>query len=154
MSVIEGRDLRLGATTNGGMISVIGSGVSVVGTIDCDGPAEMFGRIQGEIRAANLMIGQGAQIAGNVVARETICGRVKGTMSADRVKLHSGGAVEGDIFHRSLSIVESSLFEGTSRRVENPIDEPSSVEAKSTHDTGGEVNDELHLRELLHGQSP
>jgi cytoskeletal protein CcmA (bactofilin family) len=136
------------------MISVIGSGVSVVGTIDCDGPAEMFGRIQGEIRAADLLIGQGAQIAGNVVARETICGRVKGTIRADRVNLHSGGAVEGDIFHRSLSIDEGSLFEGTSRRVENPIDELSSVEAKSTHDTGGEVNDELDLRELLHGQSP
>ena len=46
-----------------------------------------------------------------------------------RVKLQDGGAVEGDIFHRSLSIDENSLFEGSSRRVENPTDLPS-VDAK------------------------
>src|SRR6266576_1567525 len=40
-----------------------------------------------------------------------------------------GGAVEGDIFHRSLSIDENSQFEGSSRRVENPM-EPSGIAAK------------------------
>jgi cytoskeletal protein CcmA (bactofilin family) len=39
------------------------------------------------------------------------------------------GLSAGDIFHRSLSIEENSLFEGSSRRVENPTDLPS-VEAK------------------------
>ena len=38
------------------------------------------------------------------------------------------GAVEGDIFHRSLPIDENSQFEGSSRRVENPIDSSSSVD--------------------------
>jgi cytoskeletal protein CcmA (bactofilin family) len=33
--------------------------------------------------------------------------------------------VEGDIFHRSLSIDENSLLEGSSRRVENPTDSSS-----------------------------
>ena len=42
----------------------------------------------------------------------------------------SRGAVEGDIFHRSLSIDENSQFEGSSRRVENPTDPSSSVDAK------------------------
>src|SRR5215469_1968355 len=37
------------------------------------------------------------------------------------------GAVEGDIFHRSLSIDENSQFDG-SRRVENPIEPSSSVD--------------------------
>jgi cytoskeletal protein CcmA (bactofilin family) len=32
------------------------------------------------------------------------------------------GCLEGDIFHRSLSIEDSALFEGSSRRVENPIE--------------------------------
>ena len=45
----------------------------------------------------------------------TVCGRVKGTIRAVRVKLQNGGAVEGDIFHQSLSIDENSLFEGSSR---------------------------------------
>ena len=47
------------------------------------------------------------------------------------VKLQNGGAVEGDIFHRTLSIDENSQFEGSSRRVENPTEPSSNVEAKS-----------------------
>jgi len=60
----------------------------------------------------------------------SVCGRVKGTIRAVRVKLQNGGAVEGDIFHRSLSIDENSQFEGSSRRVENPTEPSSSVDAK------------------------
>jgi len=60
----------------------------------------------------------------------TVCGRVKGTIRADRVKLQNGGVVEGDIFHRTLSIDENSQFEGSSRRVENPTEPSSSVDAK------------------------
>jgi len=35
----------------------------------------------------------------------------QGHYRAVRVKLQNGGAVEGDIFHRSLSIDENSQFE-------------------------------------------
>jgi cytoskeletal protein CcmA (bactofilin family) len=65
----------------------------------------------------------------------TVCGRVKGTIRAVRVKLQNGGAVEGDIFHRSLSIDENSLFEGSSRRVENPTEMPSSLDANAPKTT-------------------
>ena len=118
-------------TTKTGPDSCIGSGMSVVGKIECNGPAQVFGRIEGELRASDLLIGDGAQIEGSVIAQNvTVCGRVKGTIHAVRVKLQNGGAVEGDIFHKSLSIDESSLFEGSSRRVENPTDPSSSVSPK------------------------
>ena len=118
-----------------GLDSCIGSGMSVVGKIECDGPTHVFGRIEGELRASDLMIGDGAQIEGSVIAQSvTICGRVKGTIRAVRVKLQNGGAVEGDIFHGSLSIDENSLFEGSSRRVENPTDLPSSVNSTDQYE--------------------
>src|ERR1700730_15935550 len=121
--------------TKSGPDSCIGSGMSVVGKIECDGPAHVFGRIEGELRASDLMIGDGAQIEGSVIAQNvTICGRVKGTIRAARVKLQNGGAVEGDIFHGSLSIDENSLFEGSSRRVENPTDLPSSVNSADQYE--------------------
>ena len=105
--------------------------MSIVGNIECEGPAQIFGRIEGEVRASDLQISDGAQVEGSVIAQNvTICGRVKGTIRAVRVKLQNGGAVEGDIFHRSLSIDENSLFEGSSRRVENPTEIPSSIDAK------------------------
>jgi cytoskeletal protein CcmA (bactofilin family) len=110
--------------------SRIGSGMSIVGKIECNGPAQVFGQIEGELRASELLIGNGAQIEGNVVAEDiTIRGRVKGTIRAVRVRLQDGGVVEGDIFHRSLSIDENSLFEGSSRRLEKPTDPASNVDA-------------------------
>jgi cytoskeletal protein CcmA (bactofilin family) len=129
--VVERAAARPEPTTKAGAGSCIGSGMSIVGNIECNGPAQVFGRIDGELRASDLLIGDGAQVEGSVIAQEvTVRGRVKGTIHAVRVKLQDGGAVEGDIFHRSLSIDENSLFEGMSRRVENPTDALPSVEAK------------------------
>jgi cytoskeletal protein CcmA (bactofilin family) len=106
-------------------ICSIGSGTSIVGNITCDGPAQFYGHIEGEVRGSDLLIGEGAEVVGNVIAQEvTVRGRIKGTIRAVRVKLQASGAVEGDIFHRSLSVEDTALFEGSSRRVENPIDTP------------------------------
>ena len=117
--------------TKAGTGSCIGSGMSIIGNIECSGPTQVFGRIEGELCASNLLIGNGAQVEGSVIAQDvTVCGRVNGTIRAVRVKLNDGGAVEGDIFHRSLSVDENSQFEGSSRRVENPIDASPSVDAK------------------------
>jgi cytoskeletal protein CcmA (bactofilin family) len=119
-SVVEQPPPKREPSTNAATRSCIGSGMSIDGKIECDGPAQVFGRIKGELRASDLLIGDGAEIEGSVIAQDvTVCGRVKGTIRAVRVKLQDGGSVEGDIFHRSLSIDENSLFEGSSRRVEN-----------------------------------
>ena len=94
------------ATRKSGRDSCIGSDMSIVGKIECNGPAQVFGRIEGELRASDLQISEGAQVEGSVIAQNvTVCGRVKGTIRAVRVKLQNGGAVEGDIFHKSLSKV-------------------------------------------------
>ena len=133
-SVVEQPPPRREPTTNAATRSCIGSDMSIVGNIECNGPAQVFGRIKGKLRASDLLIGDGAQVEGSVIAQDvTVCGRVKGTIRAVRVKLQDGGAVEGDIFHRSLSIDENSLFEGSSRRVENPTDLPS-VDANGPRD--------------------
>src|SRR5438445_9626234 len=135
-SVVEQPPPGAEPTTNAGTRSCIGSGMSIVGNIECNDPAQVFGRIQGELRASDLLIGEGAQVEGTVIAQDvTVCGRVKGTIRAVRVKLHDGGAVEGDIFHRSLSIDENSLFEGSSRRVETP------TELSSAGPTGPQKDD-------------
>ena len=120
------------ATRKTGRDSCIGSGMSIVGKIECNGPAQVFGQIEGELRASDLLVGDSATIDGSVIAQNvTVCGRIKGTIRAVRVKLQNGGAVEGDIFHRSLSIDEDSHFEGSSRRVENPTEIPSGIDAKA-----------------------
>ena len=56
-------------TTKSGPDSRIGSGMSIVGKIECNGPAQVFGRIEGELRASDLLVGDGATIDGSVIAQ-------------------------------------------------------------------------------------
>jgi cytoskeletal protein CcmA (bactofilin family) len=101
-------------------VSSISGGLSIIGKIVGHGAVTIFGHVEGELRASSVVIAEGAQIDGDVVAEElTIGGHVKGTLHGNRVKLNSTAVVEGDIFHRTLAIEENARFEGTSRRNEN-----------------------------------
>ena len=98
-------------------VSSISSALTVVGKISGSGAVQVFGRVEGELQASTVLIYDGAEVEGNVVAEElTVGGRIKGTIHANRVKLNSTADVQGDIFHRSLAIEENARFEGTSRR--------------------------------------
>ena len=137
------------ASTQPEATSCISSGMTVVGKLVGDGSVMVFGHVEGELQASSVVICEGAQVEGNVVAKDlTIGGRVKGTIHAVRVKLHSTAVVEGDIFHRSLAIEENARFEGTSRREDNLADTPSSVQVKSPNGGGREpaaIDDPLQL---------
>jgi cytoskeletal protein CcmA (bactofilin family) len=103
----------------------ISRGLTVVGKIFGEGTVQLFGRIEGEVRASTVLIREGAQVEGDLVAEEVIiAGQVKGTIHANRVKLHSTAVVLGDIVHRSLSIDENARFEGSSKHKDNARDIP------------------------------
>jgi cytoskeletal protein CcmA (bactofilin family) len=104
-------------------VSSISSGLSIVGKIVGHGSLTIFGQVEGEVRASTVVIAEGAQMEGDVVAEElTIGGHFKGTIHANRVELNSTAVVEGDIFHRTLAIEENARFDGMSRRQENTTD--------------------------------
>ena len=107
-------------------VSSISSGLSIIGKIVGHGALTIFGHVDGELHASTVVIAEGAQMEGEVIAEElTVGGHVKGTIHANRVKLTSTAVVEGDIFHRTLAIEENARFEGASRRNENTIKTPS-----------------------------
>jgi cytoskeletal protein CcmA (bactofilin family) len=108
--------------------------MTVVGKIICKGVLKIYGLVEGEVKAANALIADGAQIHGDIVAQElSVGGRVKGNIHALRVKLQSTAVVEGDIFHRSLSIDERARFEGCSRPEDNPPEPRSSIKVESSN---------------------
>src|SRR5262245_66296938 len=75
-------------TTKAGTASCIGSDMSIVGKIDCNGPAQVFGRIEGEVRASDIQISDGAQVEGYVIASGvTVGGGFNGTIPAERWRL-------------------------------------------------------------------
>jgi hypothetical protein len=58
-------------------------------------------RNRSEMRASDLQISDGAQVEGSVIAQNvTVCGRVKGTIRAVRVKLQNIGRCD----RRELSV--------------------------------------------------
>src|SRR5438309_7495348 len=96
-----------------GTDSCIGSGMSIVGKIECTGPAQIFGRIEGELRASQLLIGNGAQVEGSVIAQDvTVCGRVKGTVRRLEVHMYDGHAMLDVVCRLLFSIEEHAQFEG------------------------------------------
>jgi cytoskeletal protein CcmA (bactofilin family) len=123
--------------------SSISSGISIIGKIVGHGALTVFGHVEGELHASTVVIAEGAQMEGELVAEElTIGGRVKGTIHANRVKLTSTAVVEGDIFHQTLAIDENARFEGTSRRNENSIDTLTRVQVnRSQSQVGAQVSD-------------
>ena len=105
--------------------SSISAGMTVTGKISGEGTVQVFGRVEGELRASTVLIAEGAEVEGDIIADDlSVGGRVKGTIHANRVKLNSSAAVEGDIFHRSLSIEENARFEGSSRREDAVLETP------------------------------
>jgi cytoskeletal protein CcmA (bactofilin family) len=108
------------------MSSSISSGITIIGKLVGDGAVKIYGRVEGELQASSVVVCEGAQVDGNIVAKElTIAGRVKGTIHALRVRLQGAAVVEGDIFHRSLAIEENARFEGMSRREDSLSDKPA-----------------------------
>jgi cytoskeletal protein CcmA (bactofilin family) len=114
-------------------ISAIGSEMSIVGKLICKDRIKVYGFVNGELYASNL-IADGAHVQGEIVAEElTIAGRVKGDIHALRVKLQDTAVVEGDIFHRVLSMHENARFEGCSRPEDAPPAQRSSINAESSN---------------------
>ena len=131
---------RDGGASQAQEASSISSGLSIVGKITGHGALTIFGHVDGEVRASTVVIAEGAQMVGDVVAEDlTINGHVRGSINANRVRLGGTGVVEGDIFHRTLAIEENARFEGMSRRNQNAIDPQSFVQTNraQTQTTNG-----------------
>jgi cytoskeletal protein CcmA (bactofilin family) len=58
-------------------ISSISSGMTVVGKISGEGTVRILGRIEGELHATTVLIAEGAEVEGDIVAEDlTVGGRV------------------------------------------------------------------------------
>jgi cytoskeletal protein CcmA (bactofilin family) len=125
---------RDGDTLQPETASSISSGLSIIGKIIGDGALTIFGRVEGEVHASNVVIAEGAEMLGDVVAQDlTVRGHVKGNIRGNRVKLNSTGVVEGDIFHGTLAIDENARFEGASRRNKNVIETLRTFHIRASH---------------------
>lgn len=114
-------------------VSTLAHGVLVTGNIVSESTLHICGRVIGDIHASHLVVKEGAQIEGNIVAQETvILGACKGIIHSNSVKLQGVAAVEGEIYSKSLTIEQDAQFEGISRQLDKPVDAPLSAQATVT----------------------
>jgi len=105
-----------------GVPSIISADLIVRGTLFSAGDVQIDGKVDGDIRAGGLVIGEKATIVGDVYAEEAIIrGRVEGGISARKVQLCSTCHVEGNILHEALSVEIGAYFEGNCRHSDNPL---------------------------------
>jgi cytoskeletal protein CcmA (bactofilin family) len=102
--------------------SIISADLTVIGTLISTGDVQVDGRVEGDIRATALVIGEDASIHGDVYADDAIIrGRVEGGIRAKKVQLCSTSHVEGNILHEALSVEAGAFFEGNCRHSDNPL---------------------------------
>lgn len=104
-------------------MSVIGSGMRIVGDIESTGVIKVEGTIEGSVRGARqLLLGKSGEIHGDIYAIDAVLGgTVIGTVVAsDRVEIQGTSSVEGDIHTKSIVVFEGGTINGTVRMGEQP----------------------------------
>lgn len=108
-----------GAAAADRMPSLIGSDLSVLGDMTSDGPLQIDGAVDGDVRCPILTVGPKASVRGSIVASVArIAGSVQGRIHASQVELAQSAEVIGDIEHESLAIEAGAFVDGKFKRLE------------------------------------
>jgi cytoskeletal protein CcmA (bactofilin family) len=123
MSLLKRRP-SIDAVTSTLAYSVLDAQLAVTGDIETGGTVRIDGKLRGSIRRADLVIvGAGAEVEGDVAAREVIVGgTVSGNIEAtERAELQPSAVVTGDITTGAVLIHEGGAVRG--RLVVRPHEE-------------------------------
>jgi cytoskeletal protein CcmA (bactofilin family) len=95
--------------------SLLWADILIRGDIVGDGELHLDGGVQGDVRAARLVIGEHGRIEGHVTAETVeVRGTVIGSITARRINLLAGAHVEGELKHDDLTIEAGARFMGRS----------------------------------------
>ena len=101
----------------------IGSKVTITGAVHFDGQIDIEGTVHGEVRCSSLNVSKYGTVMGMIVADQvTVSGGVNGSIYANRLVLKTKCDVEGEIYHRELSLEDGCYFDGKSRPHKQPLD--------------------------------
>lgn len=100
-----------------GWSTYIGKSLLIKGEVSGSEPIHVEGRIEGPIslHGSHMNIGRDGMVVSDVQAGEVIVrGTLHGKLTAsDRVEIHSGGSLIGDVAARRISIEDGAYFQGS-----------------------------------------
>jgi cytoskeletal protein CcmA (bactofilin family) len=113
----------------GNDLKIIGQGLKIIGR----GLLQVDGEIEGDVHAAEVIVGEKGQVSGMVAGGQVVVrGKVSGVICAQAVALQATSQVDGDIHHMSFAIEQGAHFEGRSRRAKSQADLAAVVEHRVT----------------------
>ena len=102
--------------------SIISADMVITGTLTSTGDIQIDGRVEGDVRSVGLVIGDKAELHGEIYAEDvTVRGKVVGRIRARKVLLAATSHVEGDILHEAFAVESGAFFEGNCRHSDNPL---------------------------------
>lgn len=97
--------------------SILGRDIVITGDIKTDGEVQVDGRLDGNIIAATLTVGESGAVNGTIKAdRVLIRGKVQGKVIAIAVELAETANVAADLTQDELSIANGAFFDGKCAR--------------------------------------
>jgi len=141
---LEPRSTRPGANgaqlsisgPSSGEKSVIGNDLKIIGQglkIISRGILQVDGEIEGDVQAAEVIVGEKGKVTGMVAGRQVVVrGTVSGVICGQTVALQASSKIEGDIHHMSFAIEQGAQFEGRSRRAKSEADLVAVVDGRDT----------------------
>ena len=100
--------------------SIISADLKIVGDLSSDGEIQVDGTIDGDIRTNSLLVGETADIKGEIVADSVhVHGTINGQIKSRAVNLAKSAHVVGDVLHEDLAIETGAFLEGHCKRMVN-----------------------------------
>jgi len=108
-------------TRNSSVPSILGSDLVITGDIKTDGDVQIDGRLDGNVKAGNVTIGEKGAVNGKITASSVhIRGKVTGKVEASVVDLSETANVQADLVQDQLMIANGAFFDGKCTRKSNP----------------------------------
>ncbi len=106
------------APAHEGVISIIGTGMRVVGDCETEGTLRIEGELRGSIRAGKaVVVGKDGLVVGDILTQDAIIGgKVTGTVVAEsRLELQATCVIDGEIHARRIKLDEGGKVNGEIR---------------------------------------
>jgi len=123
---------KAGAKPTMAVPSILGRDLIITGDIKTDGDVQIDGRLDGNVKASNVTIGEQGAVNGKITASTVhVRGKLTGKIDANVVDISETANVQADVIQDQLTIANGAFFDGKcSRKTAAPT--PLKVAAKKS----------------------
>jgi len=112
--------------------SILGRDLIITGDIKTDGDVQIDGRVDGNVDAGNITIGEQGIINGKVIAKSVhVRGKITGKVDAGSIELAETANVQADLVQDQLMIANGAFFDGKCARKSTPTSATKTSDSKT-----------------------